>query len=426
MSMKCCIVSAVAGTGTPPFTQDFTNSDVFGGATPKAAIILGGGAGSADTATDGLSFQLGFSDGTNQSAIAFAGDTSTSTNSTARSNRANAGYVHLGVDGTVDGAATISLIANGGRLTWSDQSTGETIYVLLIGGDIEAAVVNVTGNGSGSAQTVTHGLSAAPELIIALDAWAAENTDTGGDTNGSIGFWTASTQLCAGQRLRDGQSTAASSGQINTAFAFSAFSTAGGIVYEGAISNVGSSSFDMTTAPSTTNNLHFLSLRSTSGTALSVAAGVGTAKTSTGTQSDISGMTNNPQVLLVLPTALTSADLASSTDTSGNFGLGISCKRSSDGVTQYMGVVSSADDGDATTADWLNHQHSAAKHLHVLDADGVTSIAATVSSWVGGIEHNYTTASGVATKFPYLAFGADAVTGNAARARYYEMMRTSQ
>lgn len=412
MAMKCCIVKAAAANGTPPYTQNITNSAVFGGATPKLAILLSGGTGSEDAATDGAKFCFGAGDGTNYAAIAWAGDTLANPNGVGRSNRSNAAYVRVDKDGAVVGVATLSLIADGAQLTWSDQSEGEDLYVLLLGGDVEAAVSHLTSNNGTSAQSVTHGLAAAPELIVAFGIFSADNTDGGSDAVPGIGFWTAAGQVGYSHRERDNLATVATSGRISSTQALCAMGTGNTHTYAAAISNVGASTFDITFSGATTNRVHFIALRSTSGTALAVAAGTATAKTTTGTQVDVSGMSLDAQVLIVLPTACTAVDDgsgSSSTDPGGVFGVGLACKRSSDGTAEYASVVSAADDGVATSDDWLNHQRSSAKHLHQVNTAGATAVAATVSSWSGGIEHDYGTASGTAIKFPYLAFGADVV-----------------
>ena len=404
--MQCCIVSAAAGTGSPPFTQDFTNSAVFGGNTPKLAIFMSATSGAADSATDGAQFNLGAVAGTSYGAISFASDTASATSNTGRSNRSDAAYVNVDNTGAVVGLATGSLIADGARLTWSDQSAGETVYALLIGGDVEASVVNWSSPGGTGAKTITHNLSAAPGTIIVFGVGTVDATTGGGAAAPSVGFWTAGGQVGYGHRVPDGVSTTALSARLSTTQAVVSMSGTAPL-YSAIIENVTATTFDANFDASTTNRLHFICLRSTSGTPLALSAGNFAVPTVTGAQSDISGMSLDPQVLFVLPTARTAVDANSTDDTAGNFGIGIACKRSSDAVSQYASVQHGADDGVATTNDWMNHQHSAAKHLHQLDTTGATAVAATVSSWSGGIEHDYGTASGTAVRVAYLAIGAD-------------------
>lgn len=424
MVMQVALVAAAAASGTPTFTQDFTDSGVFGGATPKLAIFLSATSGSADSATDGAQFNLGAVAGASYGAISFAADTASATSNTGRSERANAAYIQTDNTGAVVGVATASLIADGARLSWTDQSAGETIYALLLGGDIEASVVNFTMPGGTGDKTVTHNLSAAPEVIIAFGVQvSADNSDGGGTAGPHIGFWCGAGQAGYGHRIPDAVTTSALSGRMSTT---QAVVSMGGSspVYSGTIGSVGATTFVVNVDASSTQRLHFICLRSTSGTALAAKAGTFTAKTSTGTQQDVSGMSLDPQIMLVLPTALTSADANSTSDTAGNFGLGIACVNSSTLSTQYASVQHGSDDGVATTNDWMNHQHSAAKHLHQLDTAGATAVAATISSWSGGVLHNYGTASGTAVQNAYLAFGADvSSSGNAPRARFYEMLR---
>lgn len=411
MTMKCCIVSAAAGTGTPTFTQDFTDSGVFGGATPVAAIFLGGGTGTADTATDGAQFQFGATDGTNYGAISLASDTSSllaTPSNTGRSNRSNAAYVNIDYDGAVVGVATASLIANGARLSWSNQSAGETISALLIGGDVEASLVNWSSPGGTGAKTITHGFSAAPDIIIVFGIGTVDATDGGGTAAPSVGFWTTGSQVGFGARIPDAVTTSALSARLSSTQALVSMSGTSP-VYSALIENITATEFDLNFDASTTNRLHFLCLRSTSGSPLAASVGHFTAKTSTGTQVDVSSMTAAPQVMIVAPTALTAADGNNTVDPSGNFGVGFAVQKSSDLSTQYASVQYGADDGVATSADWMNHQISTAKHINQLSTAGATQVAATISTWdANGITHNYGTASGTAVRIPYLAFGAPA------------------
>lgn len=425
MALIASLVSAAA-TGA---SVDFTDSTAFAGATPKLAIFLGGGTGSADAITDGASFQLGASDGTTHGSMAFSCDTKSAASNVGRSNQSDAAYTCVDTAGAQTAEATCALAANKATLSFSNQSAGETVYALLLGGDIEVAVVNFSSPGGTGDKEVTHGLTAAPEFIFIFGTGTVDNTNDSNSVQPTIGFWiTGDTQVGCGHRIGDNLTTSALVARISSTQAVISMGGSG-IAYAANIHTVNATTFQLNFDTSTINRFHIVSVRSTSGTALGLAAGSITAKTSTGTQTDATGMSQNAQVVLSISTALTALDSTVTTDPAGCYGFGIACKNSGTGTWQYGSVVSGADDGVTISAssDWMNHQHSASKHINQLDTTGTTAVAATVDSATGGnLVHNYGTASGTAVRIPFLAIGADVpASGNAARSRFYEMMRAN-
>lgn len=406
MALIASLVSAAASGAS----VDFADSGAFGGATPKLAIFLSGGTGSADAVTDGASFQLGASDGTTHGAMAFSCDTLSAASNVGRSNVSDAAYTKISDTGTQTAAATCALAANKATLSFSNQSDGETVYALLLGGDIEVSVVNWSSpGGTGAKPDITHGLTAAPEWIFVFSAGTTDATNDSASVSPLMGFWVSGTQVGYSHRITDNATTAALSARISTANALVSMGAATPN-YSAFIENVDVDTFNINIDASTTNRFHFVCIRSTSGTPLGLAAGNITAKTTAGTQTDATGMTQNAQVVLSLLTAMTALDTNVTTDPAGCFGLGIACKNSGSGTWQYGAVVHGGDDGAAIngSTDWMNHQQSAGKHINQLDTTGTTAISATVDSASGGnLVHNYGTVSGSAIRFPFLAFGAD-------------------
>lgn len=424
MALKCSLVAAASSAGT----TDFVDASAFAGDTPKLAIFLSGGTGSADVANDGADFTLGASDGTTHGSIALSCDTLSAASNVGRSNQSDAAYTKVGTTGSQTAKATCSFSSTKATLTWSNDSAGETIYALLLGGDIEAKVVNWSSPGGTGAKTITHGLADAPEWIFVFSSGTVDATNDSASVSAIVGFWISGTQVGYGHRVADNVTTAALTARISTT---QAVVSMGGTTpnYSAIIESVGATTFDLNFDVSTTNRFHFVCVRSTSGTPMGLATGALTAKTTTGTQTDATGMTQDAQLVFSVMAALTSVDANNTTDPAGCFGLGIACKNSSSGTWQYGSVAHGGDDGAAISVpvDWMNHQHSAAKHINQLDTAGATAVAATVSSTSGGnLVHNYGTASGTAVRIPFLAIGADLpISGNAARARYYAMMRTN-
>ena len=410
MSMIVGMIAATAGTGTPPFTQDITDTASFGGETPKLAILFSGGTGALATATAGLQWQLGGVDASgNQFAVAIACDSATNPTNTARSNRTDAAYDHITPAGTSDGRATAALIANGVRLTWSDQSVGESIRALLIGGDVEISIVSHASDNSLNAQVIEHGLSGPPEVIISVGVFTdSPPVSAGGDAVPGVGFWAIGSQVGVSTRYRDNVATSAVSSRITTSEIAPAIGTNVTFTYTAAISNVTGSTFDLQYAESaTTHTVHFICLRSTTEEPLDAISGTFSTKTSTGTQTDISNLSVPAQVIFTVPTRLAAVDTGKSDDTGGGFGLGIACRRTGNGDNQYFSVSATGNDGEGAGTGWLNHQRHAGDHIVRLGLAGAVDVRARVSEWNDtNVVHDYQVANATASRIAYLAFGA--------------------
>lgn len=409
MSMIVGMVSAAAASGTPPFTQQFLDAASFGGQTPALAILYSGGTGALATATAGLQWQLGAVDAEgNQCAVAIACDSATSPTNAARSNRIDAAYEHITPAGVSDGRATATLIPDGVELTWSDQSVGESIRALLIGGAVEASVVSHESDNSLNVQTVTHGLSGPPEVIISIGVFAADTTTGGGEAMPGLGFWAIGSQTAVGVRYRDNVSTSAVSGRISTTEIAPAMGTNTNFTYTATISNVTDTTFDIQwTLNASVDTVHFICLRSTTEEPLDAIAGTFLTKTSTGTQTDITNLSVPPQIILTVPTRLADVDAGKSDDTGGGFGLGIACRRTGNGDNQYFGVFATGNDGEGAGTAWLNHQRHAGDHIVRLSLAGAVDVRARVSEWNDtNVVHGYQVANATASRVAYLAIGA--------------------
>lgn len=409
--LKVSVVSAVAANGTPTYTQDFTDATTFGGATPKAMIILGSRAVADDTSTSlGVSSIVGFAAGSNSAVMSHADNTSASPNSAAYSTHNTKAYARTNTSGTMDGEATGAFIANGYRLSWTDQSAGELLKVILIGGTgIEAAVSTLTSNNGTSGQTVTHGLTGTPDFIIAMNAGPVSNNSIGaGSVSPAMGFWTASSQLSLAETLNDdGLTTVSSGGIIDSTHAIAQHASGGGAsTWVGAISSVGASTFTITYNVAHTNTVYFLAVRST-GTPLTVKASTYTTAASTGNVADITGMATPPQILINLLNFQTVLDTGTSSTAGSEFGVGVALKNTGTSSTQVGTLISSDHDNIATSGGHGESRVSATNDIFLYAAGGgTTGTVATINSWdSGGITHNYSNVAAVSKIIPYLAFG---------------------
>ena len=410
-AMKVSIVQAAAATGTPTFTQDFTDSTTFGGATPKCAIVLGSAATANDSSTATIQATIGFVASSTQASIGISDDDAVSTNSSGYANYSTQAYSMPDFGGNTSGDATGAMIANGVRLSWTDQSAAELVNVILIGGDVECAVASLTSNNTTSAQAVTHGLTAAPQAIIAMTPGQGSGDATGNARYG-LGFWDGTNSKTLAVSLNQtGQATVTAAGHLSSTVAIGVKANAAGFVWTGAISNVGATTFDLTTSANTTNVMHFLSLRSTSGTALGVKAGTFGTKTSTGTNADISGMSQAPQLVLYGLSRTIAVDTNySGADDASVLGLGAAVKNTGTGSTQYATTVNCSVDGAATSTNHAYSQTSNTEVIRIPDANAscAADVEATINSWdSGGVTNNYSNIAATGRQVMYLAIGAD-------------------
>lgn len=407
MALKCAIVQQAARTGTG--TQDFTDASAGFTSDVKAAILIGCNATAADTATGQGHFRLGFAaatGGTTQVAAATisrvsGGNQDTGTNDT------TSGECYVARTGSTtqsSAAAVDSWLSNGVRINWTNESEEhELVTALLLGGDIEARIVSATW-ASETTKTVAHGLSGAPEAIIAFRAVAS-------GAQLALGFW------ASGGTYGYGNLYCADSANPTNVFsaantdAIAAIMTTGSVTNRWTISNVDADSFDASTASTlSSGTLFFLCLRGTTSPIIAQAGVFATKTGDPGTEAEVDGMAAAPQVLLAIPTRLTSLGTLAGDSA---YGLIASCNRA--GTTEYGGVTLIEDD-NVTPADGPPYSRTTADSALVLmDTTGAEDVVATVASWdTDGITLDYSNTGAAAYRIPYLAFGAAAAASGPA------------
>lgn len=409
---KFGVVGGAAQTsGTPPYTQDFTDSGVFGGDTPKFAICQAADTTSTDTSTNPSRFLIGVSDGTREGSLSLRMGNNAGNSLGSYATYNNRGHVHVDSAGNVDAYANITFVANGVRFTWQDAPpSGYDIRCMAGSGDIEAGVSNLTSNNGTSAQSVTHNLTGTPDLIVTFNAGQAANGDANTNTTLGIGFYSSTAQVGYTQSVNSAVATNTTAARLSSTTAVNKqTANSANYTYTGTISNVGATTFDVTFNAAHTNHSFYLALRGINSKTLYVKTGTFTAKTSTGTNADISGMSGAPQALLAISTQLTALDTGSTAAASEGFSFGMAAKGS--GTTQYGTVSSLTDDAVTPSATTFVQMHSTAYVLHTLTTAGGNNMRASVNSWdSGGVTHNYATSSGAADYVAYAAFGSQTVT----------------
>lgn len=401
MALKVAVVQAAAASGSPTFTQDFTDS-VFS-SDVRGALFIGSSATTNETASANAQLNFGFAGatgGTTQASVSLRAVDAAATTETHNNVSASLAYNFSRGDSTTDGEFSInSFLSNGVRVDWADQSFGELITCVLLGGDIEARVVSATftGGAAPDTRTVAHGLGGAPEVILAFCrvAFGTQTSIGAWDGSGYVHFTTYSANAGA---VADIYSRVETTGIV----APKATSTPS---FTATLTNVGASNFDVQTDTPNSRTIYFLCLRGTSG-AIVAKTGVFDTPTSTGDSAVVSGMSAAPQLLLAIPTRQTATGNVTGDD-AGAFGLIAAATNTG---TQYGGVTASEDDGADPSVSKSQSTNSQA--LRVLDITGAADIEATVSSWdSGGVTLNFSNINASARKIPYLAFGVAVAAG---------------
>lgn len=402
---------AAQTSGTPPYTQDFTDSGVFGGDAPVFAYCQFADGTATDTSVNPYRWSAGVSDGTREGSLSVRVGNNAGNSLGSYASYNNRGLVHVDSAGNVDAYANITFITNGVRLTWQDAPPAAWLIECLAGsGDVEAGVWNLTSNNGTSAQSVTHNLTGTPDLILTFTAGQGANTDSQTNVTIGAGFWTSGAEVGFTQSVASAVATNQASARMISATAINKQVTnSTNLTYTGNISNVGSSTFDVTFSAAHTNHSFGLALRGINGATLYAQAGTFTSKTTTGTNADITGMSGAPQAVLMIASQLTALDTGSTGAAAEGWSYGMAAKGS--GTTQY-GTTSGLTDDDASSADtafWS--QVSTTKLFRTLNTSGATLNSATVSSWdSGGLTPNHDTVDGTAYEVAYLAFGSQEST----------------
>lgn len=426
MTLRASITVAAAASGTPTFNQDFTDSGAQNGATPVLGLVVGGRTTVENTNTAGVTLNIGAvsANGAGDAGVATSNNDATNPNTGSYAYSATQGYSSMRTGASTDGDAGLSLITDGTRFAWTDQSASELLKVLNLGGDIASSVVAYTNSSGTSAQSVTHNLGGTPEVIIALTVGTAAGANNGSARVG-IGFWTAAAQCCVGWHgCANGQATVNSSCRISTTQAIASPGTSASFVWAGTISNAGATTFDITYDISNTAAVVFICLRSTSGTALGAKCGVLTSPTSVGDVS-ITGLSQAGQVLLTAMTLLQAVDTGDTSTQATALSVGMACKNSGTGTTQYGTVSNSENDGAATSTNHARSQSSNTLLVRVLDTSGSTALEATVGSWNSdGATVTFSKTDATARKGIYLILGADGAPSGGAGTGTVEYIAT--
>lgn len=373
----------------------------------KAALFFGTAAASASVITSPGYFMLGMTDGTNQAQlnVASADGTATTNWRAILRNNIAAGFAEVTAGNTLC-SATASIIQNGARLNWTQvNSAGYRVDGLVFGGSgIEAQVVTSSFVGGGAeTKTVSHSLSGAPDIVIAMISTAAFNTWRG-QGRSSYGFYARAANTYAGiaQTRLDGQTTEDLSQILSTTWIAAQINNAGTVEYAVTLGNFTATTFDaVTNANASTNGIAFLLLKIPN---VNAKTGVIDLPTDTAEFAAVSGMTKRPNILIALPSLLTAANAASVSDNADCFGFGATYENNAY-AEQFSGVLLT-DDGQAGTKNSKSMTSGLLCQVPTLSGTPVTQMLALASSFRNdGINLSMGTPDTVIRKLGYLAFG---------------------
>lgn len=186
-------VGYVQGT-TNTTDNDLTDSSVYGGTTPKAALIVAVENGTSETNTDHAKLSYGATNGTADISINLRARDNQNP-STARAGGSGAYAAVIQADGSTSYAfaAVTAMIANGVRFSKivAPSEAADIISMLFGGADVQTSVGTLTcPNSVGSTASVT-GLSFSPNLMFFFNYALGFDDSTEAGQNISFGFATS-------------------------------------------------------------------------------------------------------------------------------------------------------------------------------------------------------------------------------------------
>ncbi len=395
--------SAMPATTT---TQDLTNANID---TLDAAIIFFSRGITNNTIAEEGGISIGFVDGAGddrgisaheKDAQGTASDVQQENSTTNAANMADA------ASGSSIAEAAGSAVTDGLRLTWSDINSQELIGAFLTGNDGAADATTLTLNNT-TPVTVTHGLGATADLIVAI---SMTTTTTGNASFNpmSFGFYDVggnTYRSVSSRHLHNGATTQTAGTYNNDALIVDHDNAS--IAYKVTVSNCDSDSCDFVASNTTTDVVFLMFYDFPAGVDIQV--GDFTTRTTNGTNADISGMTDAPTAVLYGTTFMPTGSAANTVESDANEGEGIGFGAAvNNGGTALASTAMYGNDAVALGTSDTKSLFSQDK-IVALNGSGALGYAFGISSWdSGGVTHNYTTTDGTARRVIYAAIGPQA------------------
>lgn len=409
--MKAAIVQVATTGAATPYNLAVTD----GGATPPVGDMVGAlfecvATAANNSNTQFLRFGFGATDLTNSVGVGQGGQDAAA-NALIKSlmSNTNCVYTPSGLGGKVDPVASFGSVLTAGlnlNVT-SDGTAGRLINTALLSGSDFAMQCGSQYFAAGdTSHDQAHTFGAPPDAIIltqSIDVPSSANEASG---NGfSIGFWDrrANNQVSLSYHATSGAATTDNAAIITNNSAGEVISASADVAHV-TITGVNSSKFTITLNTSGLVNCAFnwIAFRGITAQMLSK-CGLVTLPTATGNSAIVSGMSGTPQILIVVPTRLTTGNAIQTDDSAGSFGVCMAA--SNDAITTTVGCnACSYQDGVATSS-----AHNRISNTFALVTElntGLPDVRATVNSWdSGGVTLNYSNVNTGGVQAIFLALG---------------------
>lgn len=389
-------------TGTQDWTDASVTSDlvtaIFWGNDATTNASLTGTAKQFFGATD-LTRNIAFSMGTNDAAAAGSTNSHTYASSTLCIIRASAsGIITLN-------ASYNATLSNGVRINYPTVDGGAYLVngLLISGTDMSVTVSSVLFASTDTSKVVTHNDTSAPDSVLVFCSPGSTALDAAGlPQKAIIGMWDGTNSVGTAMKCSASISPTDLAGRINTDLGHQISNID---VDEATISigSVGATTFTLTRTAtgSVAMAVVCVSFRHKTGNYAAKAFQT-TLPTSTGNAALVTGMAVKPQLLITIPTRLTSTTFVGNSDAAGSIGIGISVNNA--GTTQQMASAMTEKNAVTTTVSKCYALNNAAL-LALNNAGGVVN-QATVNSWdSGGVTLNHSAVGASAFEAIGIALG---------------------
>jgi hypothetical protein len=392
-------------------TQNLTDANID---TLDAAIIFFSRGIATNTIAEEGGLSIGFVDGAGDDrGISVHSDDNigTATDVLSEQSATNSALMADAATDTSIAEAAGAAITDGAQLTWS-QVTGnrELVGAFLTGNDGAADARTLTLNGT-TPVTVTHALGATADLIVAISTTSASSGNAINPV--SVGFYdvAGTTYRAVSQRHAQAATTTnVAESYWNNAIIVDHNATTQ--QYSVTVSNCDADSCDFVADQSTTDVVYLMFYSFPAGVDIQV--GDFTTKTSTGTNADITGMTDAPTAVLYLTTFMPTGSAVNTVEGDSNegesFGFGVAVNN---GGTEIASTAFWDNDGAVLGA---TNTKSLFSNSAIVAFNGTGALGYAFNpTWdSAGVTHNYTTVDATARRVIYAAIGPQAGGGGGA------------
>lgn len=395
---------ALAQTAIPTSNTTFDFTDANIASDFKGAIFFGSNATANDTQDGAARLFLGATDAVRSAGLLLSiADATAGARSLVYPSNAACILRNIPSNGTVNVlGAYSSTLSNGVRCALSSNDATAHLFnaLLFAGSDCEFGVSTQAYIGTDTSKSFAHNLTGAPDAMLVLIANATGTFGTGAEGRATIGFWDGTNAAGWGFNQTSLANPTTLAAMLTADLGHSIVSLADHATWS--VGSVGASNVTLnrSAAGGDAACAIVIAWRATSGTAGAKAVAADSA-TATGNQAILSGMAVQPQMVIALPTRLTSNTLTTD-DSTGSFGLCVAVNNG--GSTEQANVTCASKDAVATSV--AKSYINITKFIQIADTSVALADQATLQSWdSGGVTVNWSTVDGSARKVAMLGYG---------------------